>query len=346
MLIMPNFTPMILVTGGTGLVGTHLLMDLLNYETPIRAIYRSDNALEKVRKIFALYNIKWEQTLHKIEWIKSDLLNTEVLIDAFKNVEYVYHCAAMVSFNKSDKTKLFKVNIEGTANVVNLSLAFGVKKFCHVSSTATIGKAKKDGVRDEDCIWENDGSFSNYSISKYFSEMEVWRGSEEGLNVVIVNPSIIIGPGDWMQSSSNLFLKVWKGLRYYSKGMNAFVDVRDVSRAMVELMNSSIKSERFLVIGENLSFEDLFNNIASNLGRSLPSVEVKSWMTSFIWRFEAVRSFLFGADPLVTRESAKSAISKVRYSNDKIKDRLGLKITPIKSSVEHTCKMFLKDYSD
>ena len=337
---------MILVTGGTGMVGTHLLMDLLKYEKPIRAIYRSEEALKKARRVFMLYNIDWEQTLKKVEWVKSDLLNTEVLSDVFKGVEYVYHCAAMVSFNKRDKFKLFKVNIEGTANVVNLSLKFGVKKFCHVSSTATIGKAKKEqGIRDEDCIWENDGTFSNYSISKYFSEMEVWRASEEGLNVIIVNPSIIIGPGDWVQSSSNLFLKVWKGLKYYSKGVNAFVDVRDVSKAMVELMKSSIKSERFLVIGENLTFQELFNEIASSLGKRLPSIEVKPWMASLIWRIEALRSFLFGSEPLVTKEASKSALSVVKYSNNKIKTYLDFKITPIKKAISHTSNIFLKDYS-
>ncbi len=336
---------MILVTGGTGLVGSHLLMDLLKYETPIRAIYRSDKALKKVRKIFSFYNISWEQSLHKIEWIKSDLLNIEVLNDAFKNIEYVYHCAAMVSFNKADKTKLFKVNVEGTANVVNLSLICGVKKFCHVSSTSTIGKSKKDEIRDEDCIWENDGSFSNYSISKYFSEMEVWRGSEEGLNVVIINPSIIIGPGDWMQSSSNLFLKVWSGLRYYSNGMNAFVDVRDVSKAMIELMNSSISSERFLITGENLTFQDLFNEIANSLGKRSPSIEVKKWMANLLWRTEALRSFLFGSQPLVTKESAKSALSVVKYSNNKIKAHLDFEITPVKKAILHTSKIFLRDYS-
>jgi len=337
---------MILVTGGTGLVGTHLLMDLLEDETPIRAIYRSDEALENARKIFLLYNINWQQSLTKIEWVKSDLLNVEILSDAFEGIEYVYHCAAMVSFNKRDKFKLFKVNVEGTANVVNLSLKFGIKKFCHVSSTATIGKENKSGIRDEDCMWENDGTFSNYSISKYFSEMEVWRASEEGLNIVIVNPSIIIGPGNWVQSSSNLFLKVWKGLKYYSKGMNAFVDVRDVSKVMVGLMKSSIKSERFLVIGENLTFQQLFNEMASSLGKRLPSIEVKPWMASLIWRIEALRSFVFGSEPLVTKESSKSALSIVKYSNNKIKTYLDFKVTPIKKSILHTSKIFLKDYSE
>ena len=337
---------MILVTGGTGLVGTHLLMELLKSKTPIRAIYRSKKSLEKAQQIFLLYNIDWEKSIQQIDWIQSDLLNPEILMDAFKGIEYVYHCAAMVSFKKKDKNKMLKVNIEGTANMINLGLQAGIKKFCHVSSTATIGKSDNGEPRDENCIWENDGSFSNYSISKYFAENEVWRGSEEGLNVVIVNPSIIIGPGDWTKSSANLFLKVWKGLKYYSKGTNAFVDVRDVSRAMIILMNSSIKSERFLVIGENLSFKDLFNNIATSLGKSLPSIEVKSWMATFVWRFEAIRSFLFGSDPLVTKEAAKSALCKVRYSGDKIKEQFDFKMTPIKSSVEHTGKMFLKDYSD
>lgn len=337
---------MILVTGGTGLVGTHLLMDLLKYKTPIRAIYRSEKSLEKAQRIFLLYNIDWERSLQHIDWIKSDLLNPEVLIEAFESVDYVYHCAAMVSFNKKDKKTMFKVNIEGTANVVNLSLETGVKKLCHVSSTATIGKSNNNEIRNEHCIWENDGTFSNYSVSKYLAENEVWRGSEEGLDIVIVNPSIIIGPGDWTQSSANLFLKVWKGLKFYSKGTNAFVDVRDVSKAMIELMNSSIKSERFLVIGENINFQVLFNDIATALGKRLPFIEVKSWMANFIWRLEAVRTFLFDSDPLVTKESAKSALGNVRYSNAKIKYQLGFKTTPIKSSIKHTSKMFLQDYSD
>lgn len=337
---------MILVTGGTGLVGTHLLIDLLKNKTPIRAIYRTKESIEKVRRVFLLYDVNWENAKQQIEWVQSDLLNTEILSDAFEGVEYVYHCAAMVSFNKKDKLKMFKVNIEGTANVINLSIALGIKKFCHVSSTATIGKSDTDKLRHEGCMWENDGTSSNYSISKYFAEMEVWRGCEEGLDVVIVNPSIIIGPGDWTQSSPNLFLKVWKGLKFYSKGINAFVDVRDVSQVMIKLMSSSVKSERFLVIGENISFQELFNEIATSLGRNKPSIEVRSWMANLIWRVEVIRSLIFGSDPLVTKESSRSALTKVKYSNEKIKNQLDLSITPIKQSIVHTSKMFLKDYSD
>ena len=336
---------MILVTGGTGLVGTHLLMDLIKENKTIRAIYRSEKSLKKAKHIFELYDINWEIASQKIEWIKSDLLNPDVLFDAFDGIEEVYHCAAMVSFNKKDKETLCKVNIEGTANVVNLCLEKGIKKLCHVSSTAAIGKAPHNRIRDEKCVWQNDGTISHYSISKYFSEMEVWRGSEEGLDVVIVNPSIIIGAGDWNQSSSNLFLKIWKGLKYYSTGINAFVDVRDVSRAMTQLMKSTIKNQRFLVVGENLTFQNVFNLIAEALNKSKPKVLVRPWMAKLIWRVEAVKSFLFGTDPLVTKEASNSALSEVYYSNEKIKKELNFKFYSIKDSINHTAKLFLKDYS-
>lgn len=336
---------MILVTGGTGLVGTHLLMDLIKENKTIRAIYRSEKSLTKAKHIFELYDINWEIAGQKIEWIKSDLLNPDVLFDAFDGIEEVYHCAAMVSFNKKDKETLCKVNIEGTANVVNLCLEKGIKKLCHVSSTAAIGKAPQNRIRDEKCVWQNDGNISHYSISKYFSEMEVWRGSEEGLDVVIVNPSIIIGAGDWNQSSSNLFLKIWKGLKYYSTGVNAFVDVRDVSRAMTQLMKSTIKNQRFLVVGENLTFQNVFNLIAEALNKSKPTVLVRPWMAKLIWRVEAVKNFLFGTDPLVTKEASNSALSEVYYSNEKIKKELNFKFYSIKDSINHTAKLFLKDYS-
>jgi nucleoside-diphosphate-sugar epimerase len=320
-------------------------MDLMKDETPIRAIYRSEKSLKKVKRAFELYNIDWEDASQKIEWTKSDLLNPDTLSEVFQSVVTVFHCAAMVSFNKRDKETLFKVNIEGTANVVNLCLEKGVKKLCHVSSTAAIGKSPQTGIRNEECTWQNDGSLSHYSISKYFSELEVWRGSEEGLDVVIVNPSIIIGAGDWTKSSSNLFLKIWKGLKFYSLGINAFVDVRDVSRAMVQLMKSPIKNKRFLVVSENLTFQHVFNLIATSLKKSNPSILVKPWMAKLIWRVEAVKTFLFGTDPLVTKESAKSALDEVCYSNEKLKKELDFEFYSIQESVLHTSKLFLRDHS-
>ena len=337
---------MILVTGGTGLVGSHLLKQLIKGEESIRAIYRDEKSLSKIKHFFILFNISWNDVLKKVEWVQSDLLNPAVLEDAFIGVDYVYHCAAMVSFNKIDKKQMLKVNIEGTSNVVNLSLDYNVKKLCYVSSTAAIGNTTNGDDRTEKNDWQNDGTFSNYSISKYFAEMEVWRGSEEGLDVVIVNPSIIIGAGDWNSSSSNLFLKVWKGLRFYTLGINGFVYVNDVVKAMIELMNSDIKNERYLVIAENLTFQTLFNYISEFLNKPYPSVLVKKWMTSVIYRVESIKSFLFKLDPLVTKESAESAMRITKYSNQKIKKDLKFEFTPIKTAVKETAALFLKDNTD
>lgn len=334
---------MILVTGGTGLVGSHLLKELIKGDESIRAIYRDEKSLSKIKHFFILFNISWNDVLKKVEWVQSDLLNPAVLEDAFLGVDYVYHCAAMVSFNKRDKKQMLKVNIEGTSNVVNLSLDYNVKKLCYVSSTAAIGNTTNGDDRTEKNDWQNDGTFSNYSISKYFAEMEVWRGGEEGLDVVIVNPSIIIGAGDWNSSSSNLFLKVWKGLRFYTLGVNGFVYVNDVVKVMTELMNSDIKNERYLVIAENLTFRTLFNYISEYLNKPYPSVLVKKWMTNVICKVEVVKTFLFKSDPLVTKESADSAMRVTKYSNQKIKKDLQFEFTPIKIAVKETAELFLKD---
>ena len=337
---------MILVTGGTGLVGSHLLKQLIKGEESIRAIYRDEKSLNKIKHFFDLFEVSWSDVLKKVEWIKSDLLNPAVLEDAFTGVEYVYHCAAMVSFNKRDKNQMLKVNIEGTSNVVNLSLDYNIKKLCYVSSTAAIGNTTNGDFITEKIDWQNDVALSKYSISKYFAEMEVWRGSEEGLDVVIVNPSIIIGGGDWNSSSSNLFLKVWNGLRFYTLGVNGFVYINDVVKSMTELMNSDIKNERYLVIAENLTFQTLFNYISEYLNKPYPLILVRKWMTSVICNVEAIKSFLFKSNPLVTKESADSAMRITKYSNQKIKKDLQFEFTPIKIAVKETADLFLKDNTD
>lgn len=335
---------MILVTGATGLVGVHLIKSLLDGDQKVRALYRSEQSLQKAKRVFELHGISWELVQKNVEWVKADLLNVFELTPVFDGVVQVYHCAAMVSFAKKDKEQLFKVNIEGTANVVNLCLHHKVQKLCHVSSTAAIGKQKKSAdLIAEANDWENDGTYSNYSISKYFAELEVWRGSEEGLDVVIVNPSIIIGASDWDQSSSGLFTKVWKGLKFYTKGVNGFVAVNDVVQACILLMRSDVKNERFLVVGENLSFETLFGLIAKYLNVQKASIEVKPWMAAVIWRLEAVRTFLFGGNPIVTKEAADSALALAKYDSSKIKKAVGLNFTSIEAAVKSTAQLFLED---
>lgn len=336
---------MILVTGGTGLVGSHLLTTLVKDSREVRAIYRSEESISKTEAVFEWCGLSKSDVRSRIEWVQVDLLNPEDLAGAFTEVTHVYHCAATVSFNKRDKELMFQTNIEGTANVVNLCLEFGIEKLCYVSSTSAVGKSKGDTIRTEESIWADDGTVSNYSVSKYLAEMEVWRGAEEGLKTVTVNPSVIIGPGDWTASSSNLFLKVWKGFKFYSAGGNGFVDVRDVVSAMNQLMNSGIVGQRFILVGENLSFRSLFDQIATVLKKPKPSIEAKPWMANLLWRIEAVKSFLFKTDPLVTKENAATAMETVTYSNQKIKDQINFQFTPVSEAIQHTGEIFLKNYS-
>jgi len=320
------------VTGGTGLLGAHLLHHLITKGEKVRALKRENSSLKTVEDIFEFYQSK--NLFPQIEWVNGDVLDILSLEVGMQGCDYVYHCAATVSFAKKDKEQMFKINIEGTANLVNTALKLNIKKFCHVSSTAALGESVENGKITEEKLWVDKKDKSNYAFSKKFSEMEVWRGIEEGLNAVIVNPSVIIGPGNEEKSSASLFNKVKEGLKYYTHGINAFVDARDVAEIMVKLMHSDIHSERFLVIGENISFKELFNSIAENLKLPAPKREAKRWMAEIIWRVEGARSFIFGSTPLITKENAQSAYRKAYYSNKKVKSALGFEFIPIQKSIE------------
>ena len=240
---------MILVTGGTGLLGSHLLYRLSSENDSIRAIYRDTAKIEHVKSIFQFYDsVHWESRFSKIEWIEGDILDLISLDDVMTGIETVYHCAGLVSFDKRHFAQLIKINREGTANVVNTCLVNGVKKLCYVSSTASIG-GQVNTITSETTKWKQGPETSGYAISKYSGEKEVWRGVEEGLDCIIVNPSVIFGAGHWDESSLTIFRTIDKGLRFHTPGQNGFVDARDVAEIMVLLMQSEIKNERFLCVG-------------------------------------------------------------------------------------------------
>lgn len=333
---------MYLITGASGIVGSHLMMNLLKKDLPVRAIYRSESAIEKAKNTFKLYGESTLNLFDKIEWVKGDVTDIVSLEDALVGINYVFHCAATVSFKKSDYDLMQKVNVEGTANLVNCCLKAEVKKLCHVSSTAAIGDSDKERFITEKIPWKKGKYTSNYSVTKYQAEMEVWRGAEEGLEVVIVNPSIIIGAGDWNTSSAELFNKVWKGLQFYTLGKTAFVDVRDVAKAMDELLHSNIKSEKFLLCSENWTYQKLFNHIAKILGKKKPTIRVRKWFLGMIWRLEALRSFVFKSSPIVTKETAHSSMNTKEYSAEKIKKAISMEFTSIEDAIMHTGKLFLQ----
>lgn len=337
---------MILVTGGTGLVGSHLLYDLCRSGKKVRVLKRAKSNIANIKKVFSYYDTDHEKLLKNIEWVDADLLNVYSLMEAMEGVKEVYHCAAMVSFESSHEDEMMKTNIEGTANMVNAAMEKGVEKFCHVSSIATLGRAENGELTHEETFWKSSPENSNYSISKYSAEREVWRASEEGLNVIIVNPSLIVGPGNWLQSSSNMFTKAHKGIKFYSSGINGFVDVRDVSCLMIRLMKSEVNNQRFLITSENASFKLFFDLIHKGFNKPAPWIKAGRFMSGFAWRAEMMRSKLTGTPPLITRETARSAHRISRFSNQKIKHLFpDHHFISLETSIENTCKLFLKDLS-
>ena len=326
---------MIFVTGGTGLLGSHLLVELAKRGQSIRALKRPSSNLTNVKNVFDFYLKDDSKTLfNTIEWVDGDINNVSSLQDTMKGCDEVYHCAGYVSFWRKDFKKLMTINKVGTANMVNVALSIGVKKFSHVSSTAAIGRNELSSEYTEANKWVTSPLNSNYAVSKYSAEMEVWRAKEEGLNVSIVNPSVILGAGNWEDSSLTLFLSVEKGIKFYTEGTNAFVDARDVAYCMAELMDKNIFSERYLTVSENVCFRDLLIMIADEIGIKRASIKVKPWMAALAWRIEMVRS-IFGSKPKITKETAYSAMNESFYSNEKITTKLNHQFIPIKDAVKN-----------
>ena len=323
---------MILVTGATGLVGSHLLYQLCQTETKVRALKRDRSNLDAVRKTFSYYTKDVDSLFQKIEWVDADLLDLSALELAFKEITQVYHCAAWISFNPKHRYKMRQNNVRGTENVVNLCLAHDVEKLVYVSSVAALGPAENQELKTEENLWVDSPKNSHYAISKYQSELEVWRGIEEGLSAIIVNPSIILGPGNWRKGSSRIFYQIWKGLSFYTPGANGFVDVRDVVDALVQLMHNKTTSERYVLNGENTSYQQIFDYIAEAMGKKSPSIKISPWLSGIAWRLAKIVSVLTGKAPLLTKETAESGNKTTRFSNAKIKSLLNFKFRPVKKS--------------
>lgn len=328
---------MILVTGGTGLVGAHLLLHLTEFEEKVSAIYRNASKIELTKKLFSEANKS--SFFDKIVWIEADILDIPSLEKAFVGVDFVYHCAALITFDPNDEDKLRKTNIEGTANIVNLCVDFKVKKLCHVSSIAALGDLKEhDKEITEETEWNPEVFHSDYAISKHGAEMEVWRGFQEGLDVVIVNPGVIFGSMIWKDGSGAFFTKIKKGFPFYSKGSTGYIGVNDVVKTMVLLMKSDISGERFALVSENISFDKIIFMIADKLKVKKPSFEAKPWMTSFAWRIDAVLSFIFRKKREISKFSANSLHAQETISNSKIKNALNYNFQSIDNVLDEIIK--------
>lgn len=332
---------MILVTGGTGLLGSRLLFDLAKADKPIRALKRKSSTMNIIHTVFK----NEKKLLDQIQWVDADITDIIAIEKAMTGITQVYHCAGLVSFDPGDAQNLIKINRDGTTVMVNASLNAGVQKFCHVSSVAALGRSENENTITEYSTWKNSKYNSNYAVSKYAAELEVWRGIEEGLDAVIVNPSIIIGPGDWTAGSSQLFGQVWKGLLFYTEGVTGYVDAGDVSDCMIQLMKSTVSNERFIINAENLSFREVLTLVANGLGKKTPSIKVTKLMAEIAWRIESLRSLITRKKPLVTHETARNSRCSWYYSNEKIKTVLKKEFTPISKSIENTCRLFIENNS-
>ncbi|HEX7367144.1 MAG TPA: NAD-dependent epimerase/dehydratase family protein [Pelobium sp.] len=319
---------MILVTGATGFLGAELVYQLVKTETKVRCIKRENAVIPKKLIPFT----------EQIEWLIADILDFSDLEDAFESVTHVYHCAAMVSFDEKLKAKMLQVNAEGTANIVNLCNQFAVKKLVYVSSVAALGNAKKNGLIDETCFWEGFEVKDAYAVSKYRAEMEVWRGINEGLNAVIVNPSVIIGADAGNKGSGAIFNLAKKKLVYYPTGASGFVDVKDVAACMRLLMQNPVTQERFILNSENVSYQNLFELAAKAFGISAPTKPAKPWMLSLAWRLNTVKNFFWGKKGGVNKSIANAAGKISRYDNRKVKTLLGYEFIPLNQTITQIAK--------
>ncbi len=330
------------VTGGTGIVGAHVIDALLEEGREVRALRRNGSDVTIVERILRHYHADGTARFQQINWVDGDLWDTEALRLAVKGVEHVYHCAALVSFDPRDALSQQEINVSGTANVVDAALEAGVKRFCHVSSTATVGASNGMGVESQPFVQDNHSSA--YAISKADAELEVYRGIAEGLEAVLVNPCVVLGPGAPGRSSMTMIERVRRGTRFYPPGSNAVVDARDVATAMLRLIAEGATGERYLLVGENLSYRALFALLAHSNGKPAPSMKLPIWALELGWRAEALRT-LFGGRPLITRHTAHSGTNHRQYDASKVKQLLGLRFHSAEEAVTNVAAFLSGRYN-
>ena len=318
----------VLLTGATGFLGSYIL-DLLcknNYQV---------TALKRGTSDTSLFDHQ------KINWVEADLLDQSILEETLEKIDVVIHAAGFVSFHARDTKQLFRVNVEGTALLVNLCLQKKIRKFVHVSSVAALGNHPDELSVNEMHFGPEEKFSTRYGLSKYLGEMEVWRAMAEGLNAVILNPSIILGAGDWNRSSARLFKIVKEGLKFYPDGYTGFVDVRDVAIIAVRLMESDITEERFIVSAENMAYRDLLMKMASALGAKLPSTRAGKRLATLAMMADQIRSFITGKEAALTRETVQNSYAHTQFDHSKIKEALDYQFIPIQSTIE-ACANLLK----
>jgi dihydroflavonol-4-reductase len=332
---------MVLVTGASGFLGSYVVCALLDKGETVFALKRPSSDMSEFNDIYLHYEFKNKELNHAIKWVEGDILDIDFLDEVLLEIDFVFHCAAMVSFEKKDIKLLHQINVNGTANIVNACLNANVRKLVYVSSTAAIGRTDESKVIDETTPWTEDDNNTFYAQSKHNGELEVWRGIEEGLKAVIVNPSIILGYGNWHKGSSALFKKIFNGFRFYTKGENAFVGVEDVAKIMLELAFSEIVNERFLLIADNRTYKSIFDEMAVFMNKKVPNFEIKSSQLIFAKILLPIYR-LFNPTSGLTLETLQTSLKKNNYSNQKIKTAMNFEFESITKVIEKSTKQYLQ----
>ena len=333
-----------LVTGASGLLGSHVIIELLKRNAPVRAIVRTAQQQSELQSLIENYGIANSKP-DLIEWVTGDVLDIHSLLSCMSGCSHVYHCAAVVSYHSKDRQRMYAVNVEGTSNVVNVALELGDVRLCFVSSIAAIGKAKNNDRVDEETDWVDSSFNTHYAITKNLAEMEVWRAIQEGMPAVIVNPGLIIGPGDFDRSSGTLFRKLDEGLGFYPAGGTGFIAAQDVAYIMVSLMEKKISGERFILVAENLSMKEIFQSIAKHLGKPIPQKEATPFILALARFAEFFREMFTGKKAMVTKETVKNSSVRFYYDNNKLKEALPFEFTPIENAIAQTAAYYRKKIS-
>ena len=332
-----------LVTGATGLLGSHVVLKLLQQGKTVVAAKQSSSDITKVKHCFSYHTKDPEELFNKIKWVDLDLTDVYSIEEALKDVEHVYHCAGFVSFQNKDHAKLMLMNETGTANLVNACIAKKITSFCHASSLSTINNADYEGELSEKIFWKTSGKESSYAISKYNAEREVWRGIEEGLNAVIVNPGFILAPGFWKQSSGKIFALCKKGTMFYTDGSTAYVGVNDVVEIMVQLMDKKIFNERFILVENSYTFKDIFTQIQEKFGKKAPFIKSGIYLLQLGRIADGIVSGITGKDRVLTSNTIRTAIGHKKYSNNKVKTTLSYSFKPIEEVLNSICEHYKND---
>lgn len=332
-----------LVTGATGIIGSHVVLELLKRGQPVVACRQVTSDLTKVKKLFSFYGPDSEALFQNIKWVEVDIRDVYSIEDALEGITTVYHCAGLVSFNKKDRKKLMDINETGTANVVTACLTKKISCLCHISSIGAINNLDHSEALHEGVFWKTSGKESDYAISKYNGERQVWRGIEEGLNAIIVNPGVVLSPGFWDQSSSRLFETCYRGSLFYTTGSTGYVAATDVATVMVELVSKRLYGERYIVIENNYTFQHIFNQIHKNFGKQLPRFKASRTLMRLGRYAENFISFFRVKNPVITSALINSAFNKQTYSNQKVTKALEYPFKPVDQVIATICQAYLNE---